>query len=94
MESSLHADRQLTFSVEVITETETADSISSGGSGGRKRGRKGSNVGFPPSLFSIDDDSFGRGARWREAGEGKMLVNMESGVRWPKSVWKGKGGSR
>ena len=21
--------------------------------------------------------------------EGKMLVNMESGVRWPKSVWDG-----
>ena len=23
------------------------------------------------------------------ASDGKMLVNMESGVRWPKSVWDG-----
>ena len=92
VESSLLADRQLTFSVEVITETETADSVSSGGGGGRrKRGRKGSKVGFSPSLFSIDDDSFGRGARWRGSRREKNVGKYGIGCQMAKVCLEGKG---
>ena len=85
--SPLYADRQLTFSVVVITETETAaadSEVRSGGGG--KRERKGSKVGF--SSPEKEHDSLGE----YRGTEGKMLVNMESGVRWPKSVWDGTNG--
>ena len=86
--SPLYADRQLTFSVVVITETETAAAADSEvRSGGGKRERKGSKVGF--SSPEKEHDSLGEYCAGEGGTEGKMLVNMESGVRWPKSVWDG-----